>query len=56
VTGPTGAIGNTGPTGQTGTTGSSTTIFGNTGTPLSGTGSIGDFYIDFSTGWLWKKV
>jgi hypothetical protein len=49
LTGPTG-LGETGSTGQTGTE-----ILGDTGAPGPSIGRLGDFYIDFSTGWMWQK-
>jgi hypothetical protein len=53
-TGPIGPTGDTGPTGDIGPTG--TLIFGNTGAPSPAVGSVGDFYIDFSTGIMYQKV
>jgi hypothetical protein len=55
-TGYTGAQGEgyTGPTGSQGAVGS--IIYGDTGLPSNALGSIGSFYIDLSTGWLWRKV
>jgi len=31
-------------------------IYGDTGAPSNALGSLGSFYIDLSTGWLWRKV
>jgi hypothetical protein len=54
ATGPTGADSSV--TGPTGDTGYGTLIYGATGAPSNSIGDIGSFYIDFSTGWLWRKV
>jgi hypothetical protein len=54
---PTGVIGATGPTGETGSQGDTgTQIYGNTGEPSDSLGRLGDFYIDYSTGWMWRRV
>jgi collagen type VII alpha len=61
-TGATGGQGLIGPTGLsvTGATGpqgsDGSTIYGNAGIPSNTLGSVGSFYIDLSTGWLWRKV
>ena len=46
--------GYTGPTGVKGSDGS--IIYGNAGIPSNTLGSVGSFYIDLSSGWLWRKV
>jgi hypothetical protein len=46
--------GYTGPTGVKGLDGS--IIYGNAGIPSNTLGSVGSFYIDLSSGWLWRKV
>jgi hypothetical protein len=33
-----------------------TTIYADNGTPSEGIGELGSFYIDYSTGWLWRKI
>jgi len=53
ATGLTGSIGFTGATGDTGAIG--TQILSGNGAPSSSIGRIGDFYIDFSTGWMWQQ-
>jgi len=56
-TGAQGAQGDTGAQGAQGDTGAQgTLIYGDTGAPSNNFASIGSFYIDFSTGWLWRKV
>ena len=55
-TGDTGFTGSSGPTGETGSTGiAGTEILGNTGDPSPTSGRLGDFYIDYLTGWMWQK-
>ena len=59
LTGPTGATGATGPTGPTGLTGGAGTNgytwYSGSGTPSSGTGVNGDYYLKTSTGDVYNK-
>jgi len=59
-TGDTGSAGDTGHTGDTGYTGDTgergTIIYGDTGNPPGTLGAVGDFYINFTDGYLWYKA
>ncbi|MGE5612706.1 MAG: hypothetical protein ACM3UO_00325 [Bacillota bacterium] len=57
ATGPTGATGSTGPTGATGPAGvNGSTWYQGAGTPSSGTGVNGDYYLNTSTSDIYNKV
>jgi hypothetical protein len=53
-------IGPVGPTGATGATGPASPLTGRwwdgSSNPTAGTGSVDDYYLNTSTGWLWKKT
>ena len=55
-TGPTGPTGLTGPTGSTGPTGQAEGWLSGSGSPTSGLGSVGDWYLDTSQGTVWEKT